>query len=86
MTSEFKLRPIKLIVKVGVGVKTSRVAMSDAATHIAANDDLAYEARCLLAWADDDTEREPIAWDGHELFFHEHDVPEDATPTVVVYR
>jgi hypothetical protein len=60
---------IKLIASEGSSLRTANVERSNAETHIAANDRFANEARCLLAWEADDSEREPIAWDGERLIF-----------------
>lgn len=75
---------ITLIVESGSDLRTSRVEASLADTHIAANDHLANEARCLQAWAADDSGRDPIGWDGERLLFR-GDIG-DATPVRVVHR
>lgn len=75
---------IKLIAAEGSSLRTANVERSDAETHIRANDRFADEARCLLAWESDETEREPIAWDGESLIFSGD--TGDAEPVSVVYE
>lgn len=69
---------IKIINEVGNCTQTENVAMSNAQTHIAANDHLALEAKVLLAYDADDSllDRDPIAWDveGERFLFRESDV------------
>lgn len=60
---------IKLIASEGSDLRTANVERSNAETNIRANDRFASEARCLLAWEADDSERDPIGWDGEQLIF-----------------
>ena len=53
----------------GSEARTTNVDLCMCDTHISANDDLASESNCLLAYLKDDSEREPIGWDGTRLIF-----------------
>ena len=75
---------IKLISEDGSDLRTGNVERSNAETHIRANDRFANEAKCLLAWAEDDSERDPIGWDGEKLIFS-GDIG-DATPIEVIAK
>jgi len=75
---------IKLFATDGSSVRTERVELANAETHIAARDHLANEAKCLLAWLNSDNiEDDPIAWDGSKLIYS-GDIG-DAEPVVVIY-
>lgn len=75
---------IKLIAKEGSSLRTAHVERCNAETHIQANDRWSDEARCLLAWEADESECEPIGWDGENLIFS-GDIG-NSTPVEVVWE
>lgn len=56
------MKTVELIVADGCAIRTRNVELCNAATHIAANDRLATEARILEAIANDDSDSIPVAW------------------------
>jgi len=75
---------IVLITAEGQSLRTSNVERHNVATHIRANDRLADEARCLLAWEATNNDQEPTGWDGEDLLYTE-DIG-DATPVEVIWE
>ena len=75
---------VELIIADGCAIRTKHVELCNAATHIAANDRLATEARILeaIAASDTDTDSVPVAYkfadpiEGARLIYDESEVAE----------